>query len=133
MPNRYSEALILQARQARESAIRASARSMELIARALVVRQSVMSGLHKIAEARAARIRMLAGPAAPSRLSRWVDTIVPLPLTAPMLREIADEFRQLADRAPSPEVTVAFHGLALRYTALAAGYDSEAIGSRRLH
>jgi hypothetical protein len=88
----------------------------------------------KIAAVRAERVQMLARPVVPARPCGWVETIVPLPLTAAMLREIADEFRELADRATSSEVAEAFHGLAFRYVALAAGYDSEAMGSsRRLH
>jgi hypothetical protein len=57
----------------------------------------------------------------------------PLPLTPPKLLEIADEFRRLASQAETPESAAAFDNLALRYTALAAGFDIEAMPSLRLH
>ncbi len=62
-----------------------------------------------------------------------VDHVHPLPLTPPRLLELAEEFRALARSAATPESRAAFEDLVFRYTALAAGYDNERIGSRMLH
>jgi hypothetical protein len=56
-----------------------------------------------------------------------------LPLTPPKLLELAEEFRNLANASPTPAGRAAFKELMMRYTALAAGYDSEQAGSRMLH
>lgn len=59
--------------------------------------------------------------------------IRPLPLTPPMLLELADEFSMLAETAECPSSRFAFHDLAFRYTALAMGFDTQHNPSDRLH
>jgi hypothetical protein len=129
----YPAPLLRLARAVREESARACARSAQLIARALLAQEAARSELGKVAAARAERIRLrpavIIGPPPRGR----VEAIVPLPLTPRMLREIAAEFRELAEQAAAPEVSLAFHGLAFRYTALAGGWDTRAFGSDRLH
>jgi hypothetical protein len=62
-----------------------------------------------------------------------IARVAALPLTPPRLLELAEEFRDLAASAATPETKAAFENLVLRYMALAAGFDSERVGSQRLH
>jgi hypothetical protein len=93
-------------------------RSAQLVARAALICEQAATG-------RAERRRTTA--------RSWLPDIRPLPLTPPMLLELANEFRVLAENASTPDSSLAFHNLAFRYTALAGGYDTQAMPSRMLH
>ncbi len=125
--------LLERAREVREHSLRLRARSVQLVARALETQQTVMRGFERIAAARAERQRMKAAVASGAKARGRVETIRPLPLTPSMLMELAQEFRLLADRAATPHGRAALHGLAFRYTALAAGFDTRAMPSRMMH
>jgi hypothetical protein len=62
-----------------------------------------------------------------------VEQVRALPLTPSRLLELAEEFRGLADDAVTWEAKAAFQDLVFRYTALAAGYDTQRVGSRMRH
>ena len=104
----------------------ATARTAEIIARSRALKYRTASLRQKIEAGRAER-----STAAMRR--GWVSEIAPLPLSPAMLREISAEFRALADQANSPESRIAYHDLAFRYMAMAAGYDTGAMHSRMFH
>jgi hypothetical protein len=126
-------AQIQRAHAARLASGRIAARSAQLVASALAIVQNAIRSYD-----RAVTIREKWD--VPSRLGvtptaawAWAERVRPLPLTPPRLLEIAQEFRLMAEQAATPEVSEAFHGLAFRYTAMAGGFDTEAMPSRRLH
>jgi hypothetical protein len=129
LANLHTADLLLYARQAREDAVRLRARSAELVARALTAMRA--SALN--AETFAGRRTRLRSAATSRARARQIAAFVSLPLTPPMLLELADEFRLLAARADTPESRAAFDGLAFRYVALAGGFDTRAMSSHRLH
>ncbi len=128
-----SGALLRQALETRQNAHRICTRSAELITQALVVQQATIPILARLAAARAERRRERVRRGSAAGFWIWNKSAVPLPLRPPMLLKLADEFRLLGEGAMAPEVKAAFHGLALRYTALAGGFDTRAMTSRRLH
>jgi hypothetical protein len=124
---------IQRAHAARLASGRIAARSAQLVASALA---SVRNAIQSYDRAVAIQAKWDAPPrlgVTPAAAWAWADWVRPLPLTPPRLLEIAQEFRHLAEHAATPEVSEAFHGLAFRYTAMAGGFDTEAMPSRRLH
>jgi hypothetical protein len=72
-------------------------------------------------------------PAPFAAMAGSVERAILLPLTPARLLEVAEEFRDLAATAATPESRAAFEDLVFRYTALAAGYDDGQVGSRMMH
>jgi hypothetical protein len=125
--------LIGRARTVTLESMRICARSAALIERCLAA-MAVAAAAHQKASAVRTESLRVKERSMPQRMVRgWVDSVRPLPLTPAMLRELADEFRVLASRADTEDSSAAFHDLAFRYTALAAGYDTEQTRSRRVH
>ncbi len=115
-----------------ERSVRLQARSAELISNSVVTMRSVVQYYQIVAEGRALRTRDKA--LANSRTSHvWIAGVQALPLTPPMLLELADEFRVLAGSANTSDSRAAFQDLAFRYIALAGGCDSNQMRSRMLH
>jgi hypothetical protein len=112
------------------------ARSAELVARTITASQAAALACEEAsrlrAEIRRARLES-ALRGAGSRALQQVAQMEGLLLTPTMLREIAVEFAALASTAATPEARWAFRSLEFRYIALAAGFDTRCIGSRRLH
>jgi hypothetical protein len=115
---------------------RIMARSIELIARSAEIAQRVARACERASSVRTEFLRTTLRPANRAtklRPAAHSDRGAPLPLTPPRLLELAEEFRCLARSATTPESRSAFEDLVFRYTALAAGYDNERVGSRTLH
>jgi hypothetical protein len=75
-------------------------------------------------------------PAPHAAIAGSLDHVVLLPLTPSRLLEVAEEFRGLGGeggKTKSREGRAAFEDLVFRYTALAAGYDYDRVGSRMMH
>jgi hypothetical protein len=135
-PVRTTTDLLHRAAATSLNSARIIARSIELITRSLTIAQAVARGVERASsvqvETRRTRSQLVTRAARP-RFARHIDYINPLPLTPPRLLEVAEEFRGLARRAATPESKAAFEDLMFRYTALAAGYDSQQAGGRMLH
>ena len=130
---RTHQDLIRRASTVRRDSVRICARSATLIERCRATMGTAAAVQERALVVRAEK-RQIEEFRMPQRLGRgWLESVPPLPLKPPMLLELADEFRVLADRADSPDRWAAFHALAFRYTALAAGYDTEQTSSRMLH
>jgi hypothetical protein len=112
------------------------ARSVETIRRSIEIVRSVARDCERSGVARAANLRSRAqsAPPAPEQAQAvHVEQVRALPLTPSRLLELAEEFRGLADDAVTWEAKAAFQDLVFRYTALAAGYDTQRVGSRMRH
>jgi hypothetical protein len=114
------------------------ARSIALVMRSIEISQSVASVYDRIGVARSELLRTKArrnrqAPDTPGDTARHLAHATSLPLTPSKLLELAEEFRDRASAAATPESRAAFMDLVFRYTALAAGYDDEQVGSRMLH
>jgi hypothetical protein len=111
-------------------------RSIETIMRSIAIALSAARARERAsiirAESLGTRTRLARHAAKPAAASR-IDHIHRLPLTSPMLLECAEEYRALARSAATPEIRAAFEDLVFCYTARAAGYDNERIGSKMLH
>ena len=117
-----SRPLLQRAKKVREQTLRACTRSVQLVEHAVMTLQRVLASRDSRALARV-------GLSAPG----WLQDIVEMPLKPWMLLELAEEFHQLAKQSALPEVGAALHALGFRYRALAAGFDSTVVASRRLH
>jgi hypothetical protein len=125
--------LIERARAVTLDSMRICVRSAALIERCVLAMRNATDTHERALVARAERLAAREAGMPRCVPNGWVESVRPLPLTPPMLLELADEFRLLADRADTPDSSAAFHNLALRYTALAAGYDTEQTSSRMVH
>jgi len=121
-----------RARAAVRQAGRICQRSQSICEHSAVLKEVVSHTLERMAAARTRRERIRA-LARPTFVHSMAASVPALPLRSPMLRELADEFRQHADIAATPESRAAFIDLAHRYIALAAGFDIERMRSCRLH
>jgi hypothetical protein len=133
---RQTADLIHRAAATSLNSARIIARSIELITRSLTIAQAAARCQIRASEVQVASLRartQFPRRAARPRLVRHSDRVDPLPLTPPRLLELAEEFRDLARKAETPESRAAFEHLVFRYTALAAGYDDTQVGSRMLH
>lgn len=111
------------------------ARSIALVMRSIEITQAVASACERAGVNRAELLRSNSSweRAGKPDTAGSVDRRSSLPLTSSMLLELAEGFRDLASSAVTPEGRAAFLDLVFRYTALAAGYDEERVGSRMLH
>ena len=136
VPVRPTTHLIHRAAAISLNSARIIARSVELVTRSLTIAQKVARAHARASAIQVETLRIRTQPArraAQSRFTLHIDRVAPMPLTSPKLLELAEEFRALATSAPTPESRAAFEDLVFRYTALAAGYDTEQAGSRMLH
>ena len=131
-PNKY---LIEPAAATSMNSARNIARSISLVMRSIEITQAVASACERAGVNRAELLRSNAswGRAGKPDTAGSVDRRSSLPLTSSMLLELAEGFRDRASSAVTPEGRAAFLDLVFRYTALAAGYDEERVGSRMLH
>src|SRR5262245_4057869 len=130
---RTHQDLIRRAGIVTRDSMRICARSAMLIERCRAAMQTAAAAHERALAVRGEKPQIKDLPM-PQRTARgWVEGVGPLPLTPPRLLELAAEFRMMADQADSPDSWAAFHALAFRYTALAAGYDTEQTSSRMLH
>jgi hypothetical protein len=133
---RQTADLIHRAAATSLNSARIIARSVELITRSLTIAKAAARCQVRASEIQVATVRtrtQFPRRAARPRLVRHTNRVEPLPLTPPRLLELAEEFRDLARKADTPESRAAFEHLVFRYTALAAGYDVTQAGSRMLH
>ncbi len=135
-PLRQTAELIHRAAVTSLNSARIIARSVELITRSLTIAKAAARCQVRASEVQVATLqsrsqfpRRVTRP----RLVRPTNRVEPLPLTPPRLLELAEEFRDLARKAETPESRAAFEHLVFRYTALAAGFDDTRAGSRMLH
>jgi hypothetical protein len=129
-------ALIQRAAAISLHSARVIVRSIETVRRSVELARSVARECERISVARTERLRSRAQPGPPATEQaqvRQTAHVPALPLTPPRLLELADEFRSCADTAATWEERVAMQDLVFRYTALAAGYDTQRVGSRMLH
>jgi hypothetical protein len=136
MPSGPKPDLLRRAAATSLNCARIIARSVELVVRSIEISQAVAHACERASNVRTETLRTkarLIRHAKKPGAVRHIGHVPPLPLTPPRLLELAAEFRALAESAPTPESRAAFHGLAFRYTALAAGYDDQWTGSRTLH
>jgi hypothetical protein len=128
--------LLRRAKATSLNSARIMARSIELIWRSTEISQNVARACERACSVRTEIQRTnprLSNRPTKLRPAANFDQVAQLLLTSPMLLELAEEFRCLARGATTPETRSAFEDLAFRYTALAAGYDNERVGSRTLH
>ena len=124
--------LIRRATATSLASARVIARSAELVRKSIENAQLVALPCQRATEVRGAIVCRNIQRPKPVRL-RPADAGPVLPLTPTKLLELAEEFRGLANASTTPESRTAFEDLMLRYTALAAGYDSQRVGSQTLH
>jgi hypothetical protein len=135
-PNRPRTDLIQRAAATSLLSARLIARSVELVSRSIAITREVARAGERRYVGRIETLRTRSAPASRfdhATAASHVDSVSPLPLTPSRLLELAEEFRGLATTAATPESRAAFESLVFRYTALAAGYDDERVGSRMLH
>jgi hypothetical protein len=128
--------LLRRAAETSLTSARLIAQSMELITRSVALLQKAALAGERRSLHRLQVLRTTVGTARPAPRATTVGTIdraLLLPLTAPRLLELAEEFRDLATTATTPESRAAFEDLVFRYMALAAGYDDQRVGSRMMH
>jgi hypothetical protein len=112
------------------------AHSIELIAHSVSLLQKAAHACARKNSVTVDSVRARIGRTSPVALAGTAarnDRAILLPLTPPRLLELVEEFRELAAHATTPESKAAFEDLVFRYTALAAGYDDQQVGSRMMH
>jgi hypothetical protein len=132
---RPNKDLLARAAATSLNSARIIARSIALVMRSIEITQSAASACESAGVKRAELLRPQARweRAGKSDTTGSVGRRSSLSLTSSRLLELAEEFRGLSSGAATPEGRAAFLDLVFRYTALAAGYDDERVGSRTLH